>query len=366
MTRRRGQGGPDSEDQPEDEERARRERARRERLRAQRRLAAKAGGVAEDPAAAKKQAAGSGKRTAAKKQTAGSPKRTAPKKQAAGGKGRATAGTKGSEKARKPPAKRRGAGVGAALKQGVSATRKQTRGVPTQVGAAVLKALGVVFGIIFAVLAFVMNAVIWVIAFLRGPVRAALAAFGRFLRAASRAVTPARALIVVVAGAAILLALSQFADYRSVTIGTDAYAEVETVAPAPERDRDQTGSAHSYLMVPLALAALALLAAALLGRRRNLLRGVTAIGVIAILVSLLVDRPAGLDPGDLEQSFDGVEAALLGGFYAQLFSGALLVVASLLLSRELAGAPERRGARRPRPERGTRERRPPKAEGARA
>jgi hypothetical protein len=119
-------------------------------------------------------------------------------------------------------------------------------------------------------------------------------------------------------------------------------------------------------MVPLALISLGLLAAALLGGRRNLLRGVTAIGVIAILVSLLVDRPAGLDTGDFEQSFDGVEAALLGGYYAQLFAGALLVAASLLLSRELAGAPEKRDARRPRPERGPRERRPPKAEGARA
>ena len=45
-----------------------------------------------------------------------------------------------------------------------------------------------------------------------------------------RALTPVRVLAAVVAGAAVLLALSQFADYRGVSIGTDAYAEVATVA----------------------------------------------------------------------------------------------------------------------------------------
>ena len=133
---------------------------------------------------------------------------------------------------------------------------------------------------------------LFVLAFLRGPVRAGLAAIGRFLRVASRIVTPARALTVVVAGAAVLLALSQFADYRSVTVGTDAYAEVETVAPAPEKERDETGSAHAYLMVPLAVVALGLLAAAVIGRRWRLCRGIAAIGVVAVLV-----QPARGPPG---------------------------------------------------------------------
>ena len=126
--------------------------------------------------------------------------------------------------------------------------------MPSRVGGAVLKALGAVFAIFFDVLGFVIGVLaLSSLAFLRGPVRAGLAAIGRFLRHASRMVTPARALTVVVAGAAVLLALSQFADYRSVSVGTDAYAEVETVAPAPEKERDETGSAHAYLMVPLAV-----------------------------------------------------------------------------------------------------------------
>ncbi len=379
-----GQGGPEAGDEPEDEERTRAERARRERLRAQRRLAAKAAGEdegkesPEKPQAKRKPKADVKPKADAKATTGSKPKdRKEPKpktgakpetgakpKAESGGKdsGRAKAGT-GKARTRKRGA-HAGGGAGTALKRGVQATRSRTKGVPARIAQTVLKTLGAIFAIFFDVVGFVLNVLIWIVGTLAGPTRAVAGAVARFLHAASRQVTPARALAVVVAGAAILLALSQFADYRSISVGTDAYAEVETVAPAPETERDETGSAHSYLMVPLAIAALGLLGVAVARRRWRLCRAIAAIGAVAVLVSLLIDRPAGLDLGDLEQAFDGVRATLLGGFYAQLFAGALLVASSLLLGRELrpaAVAAEAPARPRRRPLR-----RPPKTEGARA
>ena len=235
--------------------------------------------------------------------------------------------------------------------------------MPARAAQTVLKALGAVFAIFFDVVGFVLNVLIWSVAKLAGPTRTVVTALGRFIRTASRVVTPPRALAAVVAGAAVLLALLAVRRLPEHSVGTDAYADVETVAPAPEKERDRTGSAHSYLLVPLAIAALGLLAAALAGRRWRLCHGIAAIGAVAILVTLLIDRPAGLDTG-LEQAFDGVRAILLGGFYAQLFAGVLLIAASLLLARELrpSAAAEKAPARP-----GRRSlRRPSKAEGARA
>ncbi len=185
------------------------------------------------------------------------------------------------------------------------------------------------------------------------------------IRAVSRQVTPVRVLALVVAAAAVLLALSQYADYRNISIGNDAYAEgVQTVAPPPVRETAETGSAHSYLMIPLAALSLVLLGAAMTGRWR-LCRLIALAGLVAIAVGLIHDRPTGLDTGDLGLAYTGVKATLLGGFYAQLFSGLLLTLSSLLLGRELRLAGARRPARASRARRKLL-RRSPRVEGARA
>ena len=59
------------------------------------------------------------------------------------------------------------------------------------------------------------------------------------------------------------------------------------------------------------------------------------IGLAAVAVALLVDRPAGLDVGTLHRDFTGVEAKLLGGFWMQMFAGAGLALTSFLLAGEL-------------------------------
>ncbi|KAA0266565.1 MAG: hypothetical protein EDQ89_12195, partial [Acidobacteria bacterium] len=99
---------------------------------------------------------------------------------------------------------------------------------------------------------------------------------------------------------------------------------------------------HSYAFVPVAAACLLLLAAAVIGGRGRLLWPVAAAGIAAIAVALVIDRPAGLDPGDAAVSFEGVRATLIGGFYAQIAAGVLLIGSSSLLARELRLAGIRR------------------------
>lgn len=168
----------------------------------------------------------------------------------------------------------------------------------------------------------------------------------------SQVVTPRRALLGAAIGCAVLLGLSQFADYRGVSIGTEGYSpEISSVAPAPEVERSELGSAHSYLMLPAALIAIGVLLVAARSGRWQLCRLAALIGAIAIVVSLLIDRPAGLDEGTLVRDFTGVQARLLGGFWVQLVAGAGLIVSSLLLGAELRRTRSDRAPARRRPRR---------------
>jgi hypothetical protein len=251
-------------------------------------------------------------------------------------------------------AKRLGAGLVPAARRGAKVARARALVLAPRIGQDLLRGLLVLFGIFFAVLAFVLNVAIAIWRIADGPVRALVGRLSRWTNAASRALTPKRVLALVVAGAIVLLALSQFADYRNISIGNDAYSGgIQTVAPAPVKETDATGTAHSYAMVPLAAVSLLLLGAAMTGRWR-LCRLIALAGIAAIAVGLLHDRPTGLDPGERAVAYEGVKATLLGGFYAQLASGLLLTVSSLLLGRELrlAGATtparSRRTSRAPR------------------
>jgi hypothetical protein len=186
------------------------------------------------------------------------------------------------------------------------------------------------------------------------PVRAIAGAAWVALRAAERAITPRRAVGAVVLCAAILLGVSQFVDYRGVGIGVPLYEEVEAVAPAPQTDRETAGSAHSYVLLPVAALAIVALVFALRGRWQ-LGRAVAFLGAIGVAITLLIDRPKGLDEGSAALAFEGADAVLVEGFWVQLAASAVLVVTGLLLGR-YARAEEpaerrgwrarRRGARR--------------------
>lgn len=165
-------------------------------------------------------------------------------------------------------------------------------------------------------------------------------------------VTPLRATLVVAVAAAVALAVSQFLDYRGVAVGAAdyaAYPDIEPIAPPPQVERDPAGSAHAYLLLPVALAALLALALALRGRAR-LARLAAVLGAFSLAVVLIVDRPAGLDEGTTVRDFAGAEASLEYGFYIELAAAGVLLATSLIAARHARLArsrPRRRSARRP-------------------
>jgi hypothetical protein len=167
---------------------------------------------------------------------------------------------------------------------------------------------------------------------LRGPTVAAIATTRRLLAAAQREVTPQRAVAAVILAAAVVLAASQFVDYRGVRIGAPQYDPVQAVAPAPQVDRETAGNAHAYALLPLALVAIVAAAFALRGRWR-LARIVTVVGLAGVAVSVLIDAPKGLQEGSSGIAFEGARAVLIGGFWAQVTSSAVLVICGLLLAR---------------------------------
>ena len=167
------------------------------------------------------------------------------------------------------------------------------------------------------------------------------------LRVAEREVTPLRAALGVAAVTALALALSQFADYRTIAIGTSDYVGIDQIAPAPEAEgtRATAGSAHAWLGLPLALAALIVVFACARGGRRAAW-WLAPIGLATIAISLIVDAPKGLDEGTTAVAYEGAEASLLGGFWVQLACGVLLValaplIAGLLRGGEGSGATSR-------------------------
>jgi hypothetical protein len=158
-------------------------------------------------------------------------------------------------------------------------------------------------------------------------------------------VRPAYGVIAVCVGAAGALVASQFIDYRGISVGTPAYAEVETVAPAPEVGRERAASAHGWAPIPIAVGALVVTAIAARGRWRAA-RLLVPLGLGVVAISLAVDAPKGLDHGAATVAYEGVEAVLLEGFWAQLVAGAVLACCGPLLAAHLRPASERVAARR--------------------
>jgi hypothetical protein len=155
-------------------------------------------------------------------------------------------------------------------------------------------------------------------------------AAARWATAASRVITPSRAVCGVLVASAACLAVSQFIDYRSVQIGHPGYAGLPEAAAPPSEGARTAGAAHAYVLLPLAILAAALALLAQRRSRRGLGRLVIAIGLLSIALIVLVDRPAGLDAGAQAERFAGTRAVLEDGFYAELAAAAGLVLGGLL------------------------------------
>jgi hypothetical protein len=149
-----------------------------------------------------------------------------------------------------------------------------------------------------------------------------------------RTATPARGLAVVAVAAAVAIGGSQFGDYRAVEVGTPQYAKVETVAPAPQVERAKPNSAHGVSVFAIAVACLFVVLFAV-WRNWRLARLLLFGGVAVVAITLLIDRPDGLDLGVTAEQYAGARAVLLGPFWVQLFAGATLVVAGPLLAVQL-------------------------------
>ena len=165
----------------------------------------------------------------------------------------------------------------------------------------------------------------------------------RALAYLERTLTPGRATVAVALATAIALAGSQWADLSSISVGVDAYKGVEDVAPAPEVSTKTVGSAHAWVGLALAVLAGAVIVLSARGRPRAA-RLLVPIGLAVVAISLLIDRPEGLDEGNSALAYESVSANLLAGFWTQLVCGVLLILLAFLLPPALeAGAERSRG-----------------------
>jgi hypothetical protein len=166
-----------------------------------------------------------------------------------------------------------------------------------------------------------------------------------------RHVTPRSTVAFVAATAAVLLGASQFSDYHGVAVDAPNYAgEIGRTAPAPITGRETAGSAHLWVLLPVAALALLLVPGAYRGNGR-FAAGLVVCGVLGLAVAVAIDLPQGLDTGREGLAFYGAEAQLLGGFWVEVAASATLILCGALLplySRGVAGPRRGRGTRRSR------------------
>jgi hypothetical protein len=209
------------------------------------------------------------------------------------------------------------------------------------VARALLFAIQLIAALIAGVLAIGQTVVRWV--------GGALIAAGLILvEAARRHVTPRSTVAFVGVAAAVGLGVSQFFDYHGVAVDAPNYAgEIGAIAGAPIVDRQSAGSAHVWILLPVAALAILLIIAAYRGRTR-LAAGVAICGLVGLAVAIAIDLPQGLEVGRAGLAFTGTQAELLQGFWAEVACSAVLILCGGLLGHYSRGVSrERRRRSRP-------------------
>jgi hypothetical protein len=168
------------------------------------------------------------------------------------------------------------------------------------------------------------------------------------VEATRRYVNPRSTVAFVAVAAAVGLGVSQFFDYHGVAVDAPDYAgEIGAIAPVPITGRETAGSAHLWLLLPVAALAVLLTIAAYRGRPR--LAGlVAACGVVGLGVAIGVDLPQGLETGRPGLAFTGTQAELLQGFWAEVACSAVLILCGGLLAHYSRGVTGERRRRRDR------------------
>jgi hypothetical protein len=254
-------------------------------------------------------------------------------------------------------------GGGKALRDGAASTRRRAKAAQPKVAAAGRKSwalLAPIIAIPFVALAFAERGI-------RRAARLAARVISAVIAFGDRHVTPGRAVLLVTIVTAGCLIASQYQDYRGVEVGQPGYIPVEATVSADQVDIETPRDAHgSWLLILAGIAIVAAVAAAVT-RRRALGLVVSAVGVAGLLISLLGDRPEGLDAGQTAVAYAGTNAVLLDGFYAQVAACGVLIAAGLLVAL-YAGSTAKRPAKSPRRARrrkpGARPRRPLAESGA--
>ncbi|MFM9043014.1 MAG: hypothetical protein ACKOPI_02535 [bacterium] len=197
--------------------------------------------------------------------------------------------------------------------------------------------------LVAAVIGWVLSSIASTIEWTRDAViERLIPAAGRGAGLASAAIDPVRTGAFSCLVAAGLLIGSQFLDYRGVAVGAPLYqGQIAVDAPAPVTATAVTGSAHFWLLIPVAIGAGILAVGILRGGGRNLAIAIAALGLITVAVALVVDLPKALDPVNALPYSDAT-TRLLGGFWAQLSAGIALVVSGAVLFRGSQGGPSRR------------------------
>src|SRR3954451_20036642 len=150
--------------------------------------------------------------------------------------------------------------------------------------------------------------------------------------AAQRHVTPRSTVAFVGIAAAVGLGVSQFFDFHGVAVDAPEYAgEIGNTAPAPIVGTESAGSGHLWVLIPVAVAAIVLVAGAYRGERR-LAGAVMVCGLLGLAVALAIHLPQGLDAGRPGLAFSGSDAVLLEGFWAEVACSAVLILCGALLA----------------------------------
>jgi hypothetical protein len=166
-------------------------------------------------------------------------------------------------------------------------------------------------------------------------------------RGLERHVTPLSTVAFVGVAAAVGLGVSQFFDYHGVAVGASNYAgEVGSTAPAPIVGTETAGSAHLWVLIPIAVVAVVLVVATYRGQTR-FAPAVFLCGLLGLAVALAIDLPQGLDAGRPGLAFSGAEAVLLQGFWAEVACSVVLMLCGGLLALYSRGVTaETKGRRR--------------------
>jgi hypothetical protein len=214
------------------------------------------------------------------------------------------------------------------------------------VGPKITRTLLFLIQLVGALIALILEIATLVIRWIAARLIDAAILMGDLLR---RNVSPLPTVAFVGIAAAVGLGVSQFFDYHGVAVDAPAYAgSIGRTAPVPITGRETAGSAHLWILIPVAVAAVVLIFGAARGLRR-LAGGVAICGLLGLAVALAIDLPQGLEAGRAGLAFSGAEAVLLQGFWAEVACSVVLMLCGGLLAHYSRGmaAERRRGARPP-------------------